>query len=137
HYSVICRWLGAGLKFVTKSYINPTTGQNVVLKRVMEGWEPKKIVVIGRTQEQRVKFFANQLKNELGNDYTIVTFKPDPNWSSAETLLQNKNFIRFYKERGYAFYDIGLDDFFPLTGNDMQDYGPYYLMEIMEVFNGK
>jgi len=40
------------------------------------------------------------------------------------------------KEEGYTFYDLGLDDRYPLTGTD-QDYGPYYLMEIMEIFNSK
>lgn len=142
-YGTICKWFGGGLTSISKTYTNRVIRNgvlvdiNISVKRVMQGWADKKIAVIGRSMDDRVKYFAQQLKNELGNDYTIITFNPDPNWSPDQLFSENKKFIDLLKSLGYSFYDIGLDDTFPLTGDDLIDYGKYYLMEIMEIFNSK
>ena len=66
-----------------------------------------------------------------------MTFEVNPNWSSEEILRQNEMFIKACQDKGFTFYDIGLDNTEPVTGNDVLDYGQYYLNEILEIFGGK
>jgi hypothetical protein len=46
------------------------------------------------------------------------------------TVEENRIWVKSLKEQGYTVYDIGTDpDFGP-------DLGPYYSMEIFELFGG-
>lgn len=53
-YGTIYRWLGGGLQQINKSFYH-TLGNGQVItitaNKVMKGWDPKKIAVIGRNQE--------------------------------------------------------------------------------------
>jgi hypothetical protein len=100
------------------------------------GWSSNKIAVIGKTMD-RVQHFAQQLANDLGSDYNVVIFKVDPAWSPAETLVRNELYVKSLQDLGYTFYDIGLEDTILSTGDDLLDYGQYYLNEIIEIFGGK
>ncbi|TAJ54350.1 MAG: hypothetical protein EPO58_08840 [Chitinophagaceae bacterium] len=135
-YNKICKWLGGGLQNIAKSYYNSSTGKYVTAARKMQGWADKKIVVIGRNQADRVNFFRDQLKSELGSDYTVITFNANPTATADQIFQDNANFIKYYKSEGYTFYDVGLDPSFPVTNTDA-DFGPYYLMEVLEVFQSR
>ncbi len=92
----------------------------------MKGWDPQKIAVIGRSQDERVVPFAIKLSNELG--IHVHQIKEWQGWSSNLTIEQNKQWIQKLKNEGYTIYDIGTD---PRYGNDK---GPFYGMEFDEIF---
>jgi hypothetical protein len=128
-YASICKWLGGGLKQINKSF-NHTLGNGQVVtitaNKVMKGWDPQKIAVIGRSQDERVVPFAIKLSNELG--IHVHQIKEWQGWSSNLTIEQNKQWIQKLKNEGYTIYDIGTD---PRYGNDK---GPFYGMEFDEIF---
>ncbi|MCA6423936.1 MAG: hypothetical protein IM568_14145, partial [Flavobacterium sp.] len=128
-YGTICRWLGGGLQQINKSF-NHTLGNGQVItitaNKVMKGWDPQKIAVIGRSQEERVVAFANKLSNELG--IHVHQIKEWPGWNSNLTVEQNKQWIQKLKSEGYTIYDIGTD---PRYGDDK---GLFYGMEYEEIF---
>ena len=128
-YKTICRWLGGGLQYITKSYSHTlATGQTITItaNRIMKGWDPTKIAVIGRNMDERVIPFGNNLANELG--IPIQNIQQWPGWSPNLTVSENRNWVKWMQDQGYTIYDIGLDPRYP------PDNGPYYGMEILEIF---
>lgn len=71
-YPNVCKWLGGGVETLKKSYshevlVNGTIRTiTISSNKIICGWDPGKIVVIGRNMEQRVKPYSNKLSQELG-----------------------------------------------------------------------
>lgn len=134
-YAKFCKKLGLGLKNKQVPLNCSVNGEykSITSQRIMEGWNPKKITIIGRSQDDRIEPYKKALKNKLGNDYDIVTIKDLPGWNPniEESLEINRNWIRQLKEDGYTFYDLGFDPRFPTKGNS-----EFYNMELSEIFDG-
>lgn len=129
HYKTATSWLGGGLQNINKAFNHTlSNGQTIVISsnKVMNGWDPQKIAVIGRSQDERVIPFANKLSLELG--INVHQIKEWPNWSPNLSIEENKNWIKKLKSEGYTIYDIGPDNRY---GND---FGIFYSMEHEEIF---
>lgn len=75
--------------------------------------------------------FAQNLSQELG--VNVVTIKQWSQWSPNLTVEQNREWIKSLQEQGYTIYDVGLDPEFTSRGN--YDEGPFYSMELEEIFS--
>jgi hypothetical protein len=128
----VAKWMGGGFEAISKSFVHhlPSGPITITAKQVMKGWNPNKIAVIGRSQDERVVPFAAKLSQELG--IHVHQIKEWPNWSSTMTVEQNRQWIRKLKEEGYTIYDIGVDPNLLFGGS--LDRGPFYGMEWDEIF---
>lgn len=139
HYKDLCLKLGGGLQMISKTFTHASAhGGTITANRIMKGWSANKIAVIGRNMVDRVDPFANKLSNELG--VPVLTWKGFNNQlSDIENIANNRAWIKSLKEQGYTFYDIGLDpkytSGFANNGIPSFDSGPFYSMELEEIFN--
>ncbi len=91
NYKMVTGWLGGGLSQINKTFNHTlSNGQTIAItaNKVIKGWDPKKIAVIGRSQDDRVVPFANKLANELG--IPVHQIKEWSGWNTNLTVDQNK-----------------------------------------------
>jgi len=89
-----------------------------------------KFIVIGRSMDERVRPFAEELAKKGLNVETWSGFNKD--LGVLENAKNNANWFSDRVKNGYSVIDIGLDEInYKVTGNFMQDHGSYYSVETM------
>ena len=101
---------------------NEIAGMPIV--RIKQGTNGK-YIVIGRNMEDRVIPAARAINAEHWTGFNSAL-------SEAENIANNRIWLKSKLMEGHTAIDIGLDPKFVNTGN--LDPGPYYSMELFEVF---